>query len=177
MRMDSPQTVHLSSLVQALYSPSSIRYLSSSGPRPSPPLATPACHPCLVGQFRCLALAFTQPPSALSSTLKRVTDRASVSSPHAPCVAQPVAHTMWSQRRLPLHSVVLHMHCGSHLCHVSSLHHGSPVLSQRHVAPPTARTVWSRHRLHLCCGSLLHCVVLLLCCGLPPTSCVTPPTV
>jgi len=61
MRMDRPQTVHLSSQVQALYSPGSIRYPSSSGPRPSPPLATPACHPCLVGQFHCLALAFTQP--------------------------------------------------------------------------------------------------------------------
>src|SRR5712675_62675 len=82
MRTDRPQTVHLSSPVQALYSPGSIRYPSSSGPSPSPPLATSACHLCLVGQFSCLALAFTQPPSALSSTLKRVTDRASVSSPH-----------------------------------------------------------------------------------------------
>src|SRR5712671_7086008 len=81
MRMDRPQTVHLSSPVQALYSPGSIRYPSPSGPSPSPPLATSACHPRLVGQFSCLALAFTQPPSALSSTLKRVTDRASVSSP------------------------------------------------------------------------------------------------
>jgi len=50
MRMDSPQTVHLSSPVQALFSR--------------------------------LALAFTQLPPVLSSTLKRVTDRASVSSPH-----------------------------------------------------------------------------------------------
>jgi len=81
MRMDSPQTVHLSSPVQALYSPGSIRYPSSSGPSPSPPLATSACHSHLVGQFSCLALAFTQPPPVLSPTLKRVTDYASVSSP------------------------------------------------------------------------------------------------
>jgi len=82
MRMDSPQTVHLSSPVQALYSPGSIWYPSSSGPSPSPPLATLARHSHLVGQFSCLALAFTQLPPVLSSTLKRVTDRASVSSPH-----------------------------------------------------------------------------------------------
>src|SRR5882672_4985955 len=81
MRMDRPQTVHLSSPVQALYSPSSIWYPSPSGPSPSPPLATPPCHSRLVGQFHHLALAFTQPPSVLSSTLKRVTDCASVSSP------------------------------------------------------------------------------------------------
>ena len=81
MRTDSPQTVHLSSLVQTLYSPGSIWYPSPSGPSPSPPLATPLRSPHLVGQFSCLALAFTQPPSALSSILKRVTDRASVSSP------------------------------------------------------------------------------------------------
>src|SRR5712675_2290458 len=85
MRTDSPQTVHLSSPVQALYSPGSIQYPCSSGPSPSPPLASPPCHSHLVGQFCCLALAFTQPPPVLSSTLKRVTDQASVSSPHTAC--------------------------------------------------------------------------------------------
>src|SRR5712671_6293852 len=88
MRTDRPQTVHLSSPVQALYSPGSIWYPSPSGPSPSPPLATPVRHPRLVGQFSCLALAFTQPPSALSSTLKRVTDHASVSSPQAPPISR-----------------------------------------------------------------------------------------
>jgi hypothetical protein len=85
MRRDSPQTVHLLSLVQALYSSGSIRYPSSSGPSPHSPLATPPRHSHLVGQFRCVALAFTPPPPVLSSTLKRVTDRASVSSPHHAC--------------------------------------------------------------------------------------------
>ena len=81
MRMDSPQTVHLSSLVPALYSPSSIWYPCSLDSSPSPPLAPYPCHSHLVGQFCHLALAFTQPPSVLSSILKRVTDCVSVSSP------------------------------------------------------------------------------------------------
>src|SRR5712672_1420500 len=91
MRTDRPQTVHLSSPVQALYSPGSIRYPSPSGPSPSPPLATSACHPRPVGQISCLALAFTQSPSALCSTLKRVTDCVSVSSPQVYFLCIPLS--------------------------------------------------------------------------------------
>src|SRR5712672_3666268 len=114
MRMDSPQTVHLSSLVQALYSSGSIWYPCPSGPSARSPLATPSHHSHLVGPFCCLALAFTQPPPALSSTLKRVTDHASVSSPHLDSLYPPLT------KRLPKPPSVLHCNLTSvldpHLC-------------------------------------------------------------
>src|SRR5712672_3173895 len=155
MRTDRPQTVHLSSPVQALYSPGSIWYPSPSGPSPSPPLATSACHPCLVGQFSHLALAFTQPLSALSSTLKRVTDCASVSSPHssrAPCVVPLVARAV---HRAP------HPCCGRaprRTCHVLCPSSRAPC-----VAPVT-------------CAVVVHLITRPVCRALRRPCCVSCPS-